>query len=93
MEINEGLWSPSYIPSDALTPPVLDVYKFFGHLFGLALVSEEQIPLRLDRHVLKFLIGSPLKLHDLAFFKPQVRLGRLGRTIEMQCIPPLHSCV
>jgi E3 ubiquitin-protein ligase EDD1 len=37
---------------------------------GLCLLQNELCPLFLNRHVLKFILGRPIKFHDMAFFDP-----------------------
>jgi E3 ubiquitin-protein ligase EDD1 len=37
-------------------------------IIGLCLLQNELCPLFLNRHVLKFILGRPIKFHDMAFF-------------------------
>jgi len=39
-------------------------------LIGLCLLQNELLPLFLQRHVLKYILGRKIKFHDLAFFDP-----------------------
>lgn len=48
------------------------VYFFNNRLIGLCLLQNELFPLFLQRHVLKFILGRPIRFHDLAFFDPIV---------------------
>lgn len=41
-------------------------------LIGLCLLQNELFPLFLQRHVLKYILGRPIRFHDLAFFDPVV---------------------
>lgn len=43
-----------------------------NRLVGLCLLQNELFPLFLQRHVLKFILGRPIRFHDLAFFDPIV---------------------
>eukprot|EP00045_Choanoeca_perplexa_P017341 m.249252 g.249252 ORF g.249252 m.249252 type:complete len:2302 (+) comp17511_c0_seq1:143-7048(+) len=43
-----------------------------GRLAGLSLRQRDLFPLRLSRHVLKYLLGREVAFHDLAFFDPAV---------------------
>lgn len=45
---------------------------FSRRLIGLCLLQNELFPLFLQRHVLKYLLGRPIRFHDLAFFDPVV---------------------
>lgn len=47
-------------------------FTFFYRLIGLCLLQNELFPLFLQRHVLKFILGRPIRFHDLAFFDPVV---------------------
>jgi len=48
----------------------LNAFRNVGRLIGLCLLQNELCPLFLNRHVLKYLLGRPIKFHDLAFFDP-----------------------
>lgn len=37
-------------------------------LIGLCLLQNELCPLFLNRHVIKYILGRPIRFHDLAFF-------------------------
>lgn len=52
-----------------------DTYIHFAYIFrliGLCLLQNELFPLFLQRHVLKYILGRPIRFHDLAFFDPIV---------------------
>ena len=38
----------------------------------MCLLQNELCPIFLTRHVLKFILGRPIRFHDLAFFDPVV---------------------
>lgn len=46
--------------------------KCFHRLLGLCLLQNELCPIFLTRHVLKSILGRPIKFHDMAFFDPVV---------------------
>lgn len=48
------------------------VTHYFFRLVGLCLLQNELFPLFLQRHVLKYILGRPIRFHDLAFFDPIV---------------------
>jgi E3 ubiquitin-protein ligase EDD1 len=39
---------------------------------GLCLLQNELCPIYLNRHVLKFILGRPIRFHDMAFFDPVI---------------------
>lgn len=39
-------------------------------IIGLCLLQNELCPIFLNRHVLKVILGRPIRFHDLAFFDP-----------------------
>lgn len=41
-------------------------------IIGLCLLQNELCPMFLNRHVLKYMLGRPVRFHDLAFFDPVV---------------------
>lgn len=41
-------------------------------LIGLCLLQNELLPIFLQRHVLKYILGRQIRFHDLAFFDPIV---------------------
>lgn len=41
-------------------------------LIGLCLLQNELFPVFLQRHVLKYILGRPIRFHDLAFFDPVI---------------------
>ncbi|XP_019763425.1 E3 ubiquitin-protein ligase UBR5 isoform X4 [Dendroctonus ponderosae] len=50
----------------------LNAFRNVGRLLGLCLLQNELCPIFLTRHVLKSILGRPVKFHDLAFFDPVV---------------------
>jgi E3 ubiquitin-protein ligase EDD1 len=50
----------------------LNAFRNVGRLLGLCLLQNELCPIFLTRHVLKSILGRPIKFHDLAFFDPVV---------------------
>ncbi|XP_044752441.1 E3 ubiquitin-protein ligase UBR5 isoform X3 [Coccinella septempunctata] len=50
----------------------LNAFRNVGRLLGLCLLQNELCPIFLTRHVLKSILGRPIKFHDLAFFDPTV---------------------
>ncbi|KAJ8960750.1 hypothetical protein NQ318_020043 [Aromia moschata] len=50
----------------------LNAFRNVGRLLGLCLLQNELCPIFLTRHVLKSVLGRPIKFHDLAFFDPVV---------------------
>ncbi|KRT83810.1 hypothetical protein AMK59_4307, partial [Oryctes borbonicus] len=49
-----------------------NAFRNVGRLLGLCLLQNELCPIFLTRHVLKSILGRPIKFHDLAFFDPVV---------------------
>lgn len=47
-------------------------FHYYFRLIGLCLLQNELFPLFLQRHVLKYILGRPIRFHDLAFFDPVV---------------------
>ena len=41
-------------------------------MIGLCLLQNELCPLYMSRHVLKYVLGRPVRWHDLAFYDPQM---------------------
>ncbi|XP_054747498.1 E3 ubiquitin-protein ligase hyd isoform X1 [Anastrepha obliqua] len=48
----------------------INAFRNVGRLIGLCLLQNELLPLFLQRHVFKFILGRKVKFHDLAFFDP-----------------------
>ncbi|XP_050693642.1 E3 ubiquitin-protein ligase hyd-like isoform X3 [Eriocheir sinensis] len=48
----------------------LNAFRNVGRLLGLCLLQNELCPIYLNRHVLKYILGRPIRFHDLAFFDP-----------------------
>jgi len=65
----KGFYSPRQgRPTDVR----LNAFRNVGRLLGLCLLQNELCPLFLNRHVLKYLLGRPIRFHDLAFFDPVI---------------------
>ncbi|XP_068224173.1 E3 ubiquitin-protein ligase UBR5 isoform X7 [Palaemon carinicauda] len=52
------------------SPERLDAFRNVGRLLGLCLLQNELCPIYLNRHILKYILGRPIRFHDLAFFDP-----------------------
>ncbi|XP_067014137.2 E3 ubiquitin-protein ligase UBR5 isoform X4 [Anabrus simplex] len=50
----------------------LNAFRNVGRLMGLCLLQNELCPIFLNRHVMKFILGRPIRFHDLAFFDPVI---------------------
>ncbi|XP_075147167.1 E3 ubiquitin-protein ligase hyd isoform X2 [Haematobia irritans] len=50
----------------------VNAFRNIGRLIGLCLLQNELLPLFLQRHVLKYILGRKIKFHDLAFFDPGI---------------------
>jgi len=50
----------------------LNAFRNVGRLIGLCLLQNELCPLFLNRHVIKYILGKPIRFHDLAFFDPVI---------------------
>nr|XP_018904419.1 PREDICTED: E3 ubiquitin-protein ligase UBR5 isoform X3 [Bemisia tabaci] len=48
----------------------LSAFRNTGRLLGLCLLQNELCPMFLNRHVIKCILGRPVRFHDLAFFDP-----------------------
>ncbi|XP_034475601.1 E3 ubiquitin-protein ligase hyd [Drosophila innubila] len=60
-----------YTPRQGLaTFERINAFRNIGRLIGLCLLQNELLPLFLQRHVLKYMLGRKIKFHDLAFFDP-----------------------
>ncbi|XP_069947908.1 E3 ubiquitin-protein ligase UBR5 isoform X2 [Cherax quadricarinatus] len=62
-----GFYSPR---QSRPTPERLNAFRNVGRLLGLCLLQNELCPIYLNRHVLKYILGRPVRFHDLAFFDP-----------------------
>ncbi|XP_046991563.1 E3 ubiquitin-protein ligase UBR5 [Schistocerca americana] len=49
-----------------------NAFRNVGRLLGLCLLQNELCPIFLNRHVMKFILGRPIRFHDLAFFDPVI---------------------
>ncbi|XP_041974178.1 E3 ubiquitin-protein ligase hyd isoform X2 [Aricia agestis] len=54
------------------TPERINAFRNVGRIVGLCLLQNELCPMFLNRHVLKYILGRPVRFHDLAFFDPVV---------------------
>ncbi|XP_021934340.1 E3 ubiquitin-protein ligase UBR5 isoform X2 [Zootermopsis nevadensis] len=50
----------------------LNAFRNVGRLIGLCLLQNELCPIFLNRHVMKYILGRPIRFHDLAFFDPVI---------------------
>jgi hypothetical protein len=50
-----------------VTPYRLNCYRNVGRMVGICLLQQLMSPLRLHRHVLKFMLGRDVNLHDISF--------------------------
>lgn len=53
-----------------LTNEIISHTVSLSRLIGLCLLQNELLPLFLQRHVLKYILGRQIRFHDLAFFDP-----------------------
>lgn len=58
------------IPTQTYVRIYLNIIVNYFRLIGLCLLQNELFPLFLQRHVLKYILGRPIRFHDLAFFDP-----------------------
>ncbi|XP_030027136.2 E3 ubiquitin-protein ligase UBR5 isoform X2 [Manduca sexta] len=64
-----GYYSPR---QGRATPERINAFRNVGRIIGLCLLQNELCPMFLNRHVLKYVLGRPVRFHDLAFFDPVV---------------------
>ncbi|XP_026726187.1 E3 ubiquitin-protein ligase UBR5 isoform X6 [Trichoplusia ni] len=64
-----GYYSPR---QGRATPERINAFRNVGRIIGLCLLQNELCPMFLNRHVLKYVLGRPVRFHDLAFFDPIV---------------------
>lgn len=64
-----GYYSPR---QGRATAERINAFRNVGRIIGLCLLQNELCPMFLNRHVLKYLLGRPVRFHDLAFFDPVV---------------------
>ena len=50
----------------------INAFRNVGRLIGLCLLQNELLPIFLQRHVFKYILGRQIRFHDLAFFDPIV---------------------
>lgn len=48
----------------------INAFRNTGRILGLCLLQNELCPLFLNRHVIKCILGRPIRFHDFAFFDP-----------------------
>lgn len=59
---------PKYVCIPSLLLSNVNFLNLLCRIIGLCLLQNELCPLFLNRHVLKFILGRPIKFHDMAFF-------------------------
>ncbi|XP_037871964.1 E3 ubiquitin-protein ligase hyd isoform X5 [Bombyx mori] len=64
-----GYYSPR---QGRAAPERINAFRNVGRIIGLCLLQNELCPMFLNRHVLKYILGRPIRFHDLAFFDPIV---------------------
>jgi hypothetical protein len=64
----QGFYSPCYLEDEEWSEAVADTYRFIGRYVGLALFNNTRIPLKLSRHVIKYMMRKKVQWHDMAFF-------------------------
>ncbi|RVE52936.1 hypothetical protein evm_002413 [Chilo suppressalis] len=64
-----GYYSPR---QGRATAERINAFRNVGRIIGLCLLQNELCPMFLNRHVLKYMLGRPVRFHDLAFFDPVV---------------------
>ncbi|XP_063230682.1 E3 ubiquitin-protein ligase UBR5 isoform X3 [Bacillus rossius redtenbacheri] len=50
----------------------VNAFRNVGRLLGLCLLQNELCPIFLNRHVMKYILGRPIRFHDMAFFDPVI---------------------
>lgn len=50
----------------------LNAFRNVGRIMAICLLQNELCPITLSRHVIKYILGRPIKWHDLAFFDSQI---------------------
>ncbi|CAG0918967.1 unnamed protein product [Notodromas monacha] len=77
----KGFYSPRYgRPSRER----FNAYRNVGRLIGLCLLQNELCPLSFNRHVLKYMLGRPIRFHDMAFYDPDVYESLRNLMYEMR---------
>lgn len=62
-----------YAPRAGLnTQPRLNAFRNVGRIMAICLLQNELCPITLSRHCIKYILGRPIKWHDLAFFDSQM---------------------
>ena len=64
-----GFYAPR---AGANTQPRLNAFRNVGRIMAICLLQNELCPITLTRHCVKFILGRPIKWHDLAFFDSQM---------------------
>ena len=54
------------------TPERINAFRNVGRIMGLCLLQNELSPISMCRHVYKYVLGRPVRFHDLAFFDPAI---------------------
>ncbi|XP_063710070.1 E3 ubiquitin-protein ligase hyd isoform X2 [Culicoides brevitarsis] len=63
----------------------INAFRNVGRLIGLCLLQNELLPLFLQRHVLKYILGRQIRFHDLAFFDPVLYESLRQLVKDSQC--------
>ena len=86
---HKGFFSPIYISEDKWTADLQEKYVFIGRFVALALAQTpcHIIPLRFNRHVVKYLLRRALSWHDLAFCNVDIyeRFSKMMSNPEVWC--------
>lgn len=69
----------------------INAFRNVGRLIGLCLLQNELLPIFLQRHVLKYILGRQIRFHDLAFFDPIVYESLRQLVKDSQCKNVLQS--
>lgn len=54
------------------TQPRLNAFRNVGRIMAICLLQNELCPITLSRHCIKYILGRPIRWHDLAFFDSQM---------------------
>lgn len=52
--------------------PRLNAFRNVGRIMAICLLQNELCPITLSRHCIKYILGRPIRWHDLAFFDSQM---------------------
>lgn len=76
-----GLFMPS---PGKLSPMRISAFRNVGRMIGLCLSQGELFPIKLARHVLKYILGRPINWLDLQFYDVQI-FESLRQIMEPHC--------